>query len=168
MDQIHQRDKPLERTAKLTAKAGPKPWDIKQYTYEEPKDDQKPSHCDPRLEVAPQSHDPHQTDSDFIPSDDYGYGFPVFGTMHDLYARASSASELGTLAGASSSKEAEAKAKKEAEAKKEAARKKAQERAAVAAALGQNLNQQQKAAASKQRDSQAQSNKGQASHRKSK
>lgn len=101
MDQIHQRDKPLERTAKLTAKAGPKPWDIKQYTYQEPIDDQRPSHCDPRLEVAPQSHDPHQTDSDFIPSDDYGYGHPAFGSSFtpELGASDPSASNQGTLAG---------------------------------------------------------------------
>ena len=101
MDQIHQRDKPLERTAKLTAKAGPKPWDIKQYTYEEPIDDQRPSHCDPRLEVAPQSHDPHQTDSDFIPSDDYGYGHPAFGIgfTPEFDASASTANDQGTLAG---------------------------------------------------------------------
>ena len=101
MDQIHHRDKPLERTAKTTAKAGPKPWEIKQYTYQEPIDDQRPSHCDPRLEVAPQSHDPHQTDSDFIPSDDYGYGHPAFGIgfTPQLDASYSTASELGTLAG---------------------------------------------------------------------
>jgi hypothetical protein len=54
---------------------------------------------DPRLEFAQQSHGQHQTDSDFIPSDDYGYGYPVFGTMPDLNARASTASDQGTLAG---------------------------------------------------------------------
>ena len=101
MDQISQRDKPLERTAKLTAKTGPKPWDIKQYTCQEPIDDQRPSHCDPRLEVAPQSHDPHQTDSDFIPSDDYGYGHPAFGIgfTPEFDASDPSASNQGTLAG---------------------------------------------------------------------
>ncbi len=101
MDQIHHRDKPLERTAKLTAKAGPKPWDIKQYTYQEPIDDQRPLHGDPRLELELQSHGPHQTDTDFRPSDDYGYGHPAFGIgfTPEFDASASTASDQGTLAG---------------------------------------------------------------------
>ena len=170
MDQIHHRDKPLERTAKLTAKAGPKPWDIKQYTYQEPIDDQRPLHGDPRLEVAPQSHGQHQTDSDFIPSDDYGYGNPVFDTMPDLNARTSSASELGTLAGSLNDKEIDAKyygqhspdnSPNGQGSSREATRKK--HRLLYPPRKPQpsqwhNLQQQQK----------AQSNKGQASHRKSK
>ncbi len=83
-----------------SGKSGPRPWELDQYIYKESsKDDGGPSHGDPRLEFALQSYDRHQTDSDFRPSDDYGYGYPVFGTMPDLSARASSASELGTLAG---------------------------------------------------------------------
>jgi hypothetical protein len=98
MDQIHLLDKPLKRTAKPTARAGPRSWETKQYIYEKPKDDWRSSHSDPRLELEQHQHQ----DSDFIPSDaDHGYGLPAFGigTMSDLSARDPSASELGTLAG---------------------------------------------------------------------
>ena len=104
MDQIPHRDQPPERTAKTTAKAGPKPWDLKQYTYEEQKDDQRLPHRDPRLELELQSYDQHQEqfDSDFIPSDaDHGYGLSVSGSgfTPELYACTSTASDQGTLAG---------------------------------------------------------------------
>ncbi len=187
MDQIHHRDKPLEKTAKLTAKAGPKPWDIKQYTYQEPIDDQRPLHGDPRLEVAPQSHGPHQEqfDSDFSSSDaDHEYGYPVSSSSFtpEYYARTSTASDLGTLAGSLNDKEIDAKyygqhspdnSPNGQGSSREATRKKHRllyppRKSQPAVSQWHNQQQQQKAAASKQRDSQAQSNKGQASHRKSK
>jgi hypothetical protein len=91
MDRRLQKDQLQEGTAKPTAKAGPKPWDMKRYISEKQKDDQSLSHSDPRL-------DQHQ-DSEFIPSDgDHGYGYPAFGTI-DLNASASTASDQGTLAG---------------------------------------------------------------------
>jgi hypothetical protein len=99
MEQIHLRDKMLE--TKTTAIVGPRPWDIQQYIYEKPKDDQRSSHSDPRLE----SHGQHQIDSDFPSSDgDYGYGLPAFGSgfTPDLSARTSTASDQGTLAGGGS------------------------------------------------------------------
>ncbi len=86
-----------------SAKAGPRPWEIEQYIYqEEPRDDQRSSHDDPRLEFALQSLSLHQ--DDFIPFDDdsdHGYGYPAcgLGAMPDLHASASSVTELGTLAG---------------------------------------------------------------------
>ncbi len=86
-------------TANSTEKAGkeekasPRPWELKHYMYEEPKDAKMSSHSDPRLE----SHGQHL--DGFIPSD--GSLHPAFGlgTTPDLHANASSASELGTLAG---------------------------------------------------------------------
>jgi hypothetical protein len=105
MDRRLQRDQQLEGTAKPTEKAkkaGPPPWELKQYIYQESStDDGRSSHSDPRLELAQQSHGQHQ-DSGVIPSDaDHGYGYPAFGsgfTPH-LDASTSSASEWGTLAG---------------------------------------------------------------------
>jgi hypothetical protein len=98
MDKIPQRDKPSEGTSKSTAKAGPRPWEISPYTYqEEPENSKRLSHGDPRLE----SHGQH-LDSDFIPHDgDHEALHPAFGlgTTHDLSARASSAGDQGTLAG---------------------------------------------------------------------
>jgi hypothetical protein len=101
MERIPQRDQPPEGTAKPTKKAGPKPWEVKQYLFTESRDNHGPSHCDPRLELAQQSYSLHQ-DRDFIPSDgDSGYGHPAFGigVTSDLNASASTASELETLAG---------------------------------------------------------------------
>ncbi len=105
MDRIPQRDQPQEgRTAKPTAKAGQRPWEISQYIYpEEPENAKRSSHSDPRLEFALQSHGQHQ-DSDFIPHDeesDHQSLHPAFGfgTTPDLNASASSAGDLGTLAG---------------------------------------------------------------------
>jgi hypothetical protein len=84
---------------KKSGSAKPKPWELEQYIYQEPTEEKKSSHSDdPRLELAR-----HQDqESHFIPSDeDDGYGPPVFGSggMTDLSAGASSASDLGTLAG---------------------------------------------------------------------
>jgi hypothetical protein len=106
MDRRLQRDQQLEGTAKPTEKAkkaGPPPWELEKYIYQESStDDGRPSHSDPRLELAQRIHSQHQ-DSAFIPSDDDDskYGYPAFGsgfTSH-LDANASSASEWGTLAG---------------------------------------------------------------------
>ncbi len=84
-------------------KVGPKPWEIESYIYkEEPEDAKRSSHGDPRLESALQSLSLHQ--DDFIPSDDdHGSGHPAcgLGATPDLHASASSASDLGTLAGGS-------------------------------------------------------------------
>ncbi len=104
MDQETHIDKLQEQTAnrtKKSEKAGPKPWELDKYIYkEEPRDDDRSSHSDPRLELGLQSHGQYP-DSDSISSDDYGYGSPVFGigAMPDLSASASSASDQGTLAG---------------------------------------------------------------------
>ncbi len=84
-----------------SAKAAPRPWEIEQYIYqEEPRDDQRSSHDDPRLEFAPPSSNRHPDgDSDGDPQSLH----PAFGLglTPDLHARASTASDLGTLAGAS-------------------------------------------------------------------
>ena len=97
-------------TADLTVKAGkarkagPKPWEMEKYIFkEEPIDEKRSSHCDPRLELVQQIHGQHQ-DSDFIPYDgDHGYGHPVFGATSEPNANYSTVSELGTLAGGRSS-----------------------------------------------------------------
>ncbi len=87
---------------KKAGTAGLRPWEIDKYIYkEEPRDDQRSSHGDPRLEFALQSHGQHP-DSDFIPSDsDHEALHPAFGfgTTPDLSASTSSASDQGTLAG---------------------------------------------------------------------
>ncbi len=85
-----------------SGKAGPRPWEIEQYIYKEPRDDQRSSHGDPRLEFALQSLSLHP--DDFIPFDDdsdHGSGYPAcgLGAMPDLHASTSFANELGTLAG---------------------------------------------------------------------
>jgi hypothetical protein len=104
MDKIPHRDQQLERTTKTTAKAGPKHWDLKQYKYKEQKGDHRMPHRDPRLEAELQSYDRHQEqfDNDFSSSDaDHGYGYPVSGSgfTPQRYARTSTASDQGTLAG---------------------------------------------------------------------
>ncbi len=95
------KDVTANSTKKL-GKAGPRPWEIEQYIYqEEPRDDQRSSHDDPRLEFALQIHGQHP-DGDFIPSDgDPQSLHPAcgLGATPDLHASTSSASELGTLAG---------------------------------------------------------------------
>ncbi len=101
MDRIHHRDKQQEGTAKPTGKSGPKSWEVDKYIYNEPRDDKGSSHCDPRLELALQSHGQHQ-DSDSIPYDgDHGYIHPAFGVgaTPKFNDSASSTSDLGTLAG---------------------------------------------------------------------
>ena len=106
MDRRPQRDQPQEGTAKLTGKAGkagPPPWELKPYIFkEETEDTQRSSHCDPRLELALQDLSLHQ--DDFIPFDDdrdHGSGYLAsgLGVTSDLNARASTASDQGTLAG---------------------------------------------------------------------
>jgi hypothetical protein len=77
-------------------KASPRPWELKPYLYEGPKDAKMSWHSDPRLE----SHGQHL--DGFIPSDgDHQSLHPAFGfdATPDLSARASSASDQGTLAG---------------------------------------------------------------------
>jgi hypothetical protein len=102
MEQRHQTERQQERTAKPTGKAGPRPWEIEQYIYqEEPREEKRSSHCDPRLELALQSHSQHQ-DSDIIPpDDDYGYSHPAFGSCftYQLDASTSTTSDFGALAG---------------------------------------------------------------------
>jgi hypothetical protein len=105
MERRHQRDQQLEGTTKPTekaGKAGPRPWEIKRYIYqEEPRDEKGSSHSDPRLELARQSHDLRQ-DSHVIPHDGGPEQIhPAFGlgAMSNPHAHAFSASELGTLAG---------------------------------------------------------------------
>jgi hypothetical protein len=105
MERRHQTDQPPEGTAKPTGnarKAGPRPWELEKYIYkEEPSEEKGSSHSDPRLELAQQNHSLHQ-DRGFIPHDgDSGYGSPAFGlgATSDLYARAFTTSDLGTLAG---------------------------------------------------------------------
>ncbi len=94
------KDVTANSTKKL-GKAGPRPWEIEQYIYqEEPRDDQRSSHDDPRLECLSLHQD------DFIPFDDdgdHGSGYPAcgLGAMPDLHASTFTASELGTLAGGS-------------------------------------------------------------------
>jgi hypothetical protein len=107
MDRRLQRDQQLEGTAKPkgnAVQAGPRPWELEKYIYQESStDDGRPSHSDPRLELAQRIHSQHQ-DSAFIPSDDDDseYGYPAFGsgfTSHLDASGSSSASEWGTLAG---------------------------------------------------------------------
>ncbi len=89
-------------TANSTEKSGPRPWEIEQYIYKEPRDDQRSSHDDPRLEFALQSLSQHP--DDFIPSDDDPQSLhPAvgIGPTTDLSASASFASDQGTLAGGS-------------------------------------------------------------------
>jgi hypothetical protein len=98
MDRRLQRDQQLEGTAKPTEnakKAGPQPWELERYIYQEPStDDGRPSHSDPRLELARRQ----QQDSEFIPSDgDHEYGYPGFGSYFTPHFDASD--EWGTLAG---------------------------------------------------------------------
>jgi hypothetical protein len=95
-------------TADLTVKAGkarkagPKPWEMEKYIFkEEPIDEKRSSHCDPRLELVQQIHGQHQ-DSDFIPYDgDHGYGHPAFGigVTSDLNASHSTENGLGERRG---------------------------------------------------------------------
>ena len=102
MEQRSRIEKQPEGTAKPTRKAGKlclEPW-YRQYTYQEPTDNQRELHGNPRSE---QSHGQHP-DSNFTPSDeesDYQSLHPAsgFGTTPDLYASDPSASDQGTLAG---------------------------------------------------------------------
>jgi hypothetical protein len=104
MERIHHIDKLQEGTAKTTGKAGkagPRPWEIGNYIYQEPIAEKRSSHCDPRLELAQRSYGQHQ-DSGVIPSDaDHGYSPPVFGSgfTHQLDVSASTAIDQGSLAG---------------------------------------------------------------------
>jgi hypothetical protein len=102
MDRRHQTDQQLEGTAKPTGNAenaGPRPWEMEKYIYkEEPSEEKRSLHSDPRLELAQRQHQ----ESDFIPSDDddgYGPLSSVSAATTDLHASAPSASDLGTLAG---------------------------------------------------------------------
>ena len=94
MERKFSLEKRSEETTRSTGKTGLPPW-YQQYRFqEEPTDNQRPLHGDPR--------DKH--DNDFTPSDDdsdLGYGHPGvgLGPVPDFSARASSAGELGTLAG---------------------------------------------------------------------
>ncbi len=92
MERKFSLEKPSEETTRSTGKSGPPPW-LRQYTYqEEPINDQRPLHGDPR--------DKH--DNDFSDDDsDHGYGHPGvgLGPMSDFYASTSFASDQGTLAG---------------------------------------------------------------------
>jgi hypothetical protein len=104
MDRIT-RIKQQEGMAKPTGnagKAGPRPWELEKYIYQESStDDGRSSHSDPRLELARHTHDLYQ-ESDFIPHDgDPEQIHPTFGlgTTSDLHASDPSASDLGTLAG---------------------------------------------------------------------
>jgi hypothetical protein len=102
MDRTPHIDKTQEGAAKSTGKggkAGLKSWEKDRYLYTKPINDKGPSHGDPRLECAPQSHGQHQ---DIIPSDGNPESpHPAFGmgAMLDLSARASTAIDQGTLAG---------------------------------------------------------------------
>jgi hypothetical protein len=84
---------------KKSRNAGPRPWELEKYIYQEkPTEEKGSSHSDPRLELAWRQHQ----ESDCIPSDeDDGYGPSVLGNgfMPGLDAHASFASDLGTLAG---------------------------------------------------------------------
>jgi hypothetical protein len=98
MDRRHHTDQQLEGTAKPTGnakKAGPQPWELERYIYQESStDDGRSSHSDPRLELARRQ----QQDSAFIPSDgDHEYGYPGFGSYFTPHFDASD--EWGTLAG---------------------------------------------------------------------
>jgi hypothetical protein len=106
MERIYQTERQQERTAKPTGQAGPRPWEIGPYIYqEEPREEKRSSHSDPRLELAQQSHD-QQQDSNCIPSDeeDCGYGSLAFGSDFMSHLGASS-DDLGTLAGRSEFRE---------------------------------------------------------------
>jgi hypothetical protein len=111
MDRRHHIERQQEGTAKPTGnarKAGPRPWEMEKYIYqEEPRDEKGSSHSDPRLELAQQNHSLHQ-DSHVIPHDgDPEQIHPAFGlgATSDLYARAFTTSDLGTLAGCRDSRE---------------------------------------------------------------
>jgi hypothetical protein len=84
---------------KKSGNAGPRPWELQKYIYQEKPTEEKGSlHSDPRLELARRQ----DQESHFIPSDeDDGYGPSVLGNgfMPGLDAHASFASDLGTLAG---------------------------------------------------------------------
>ncbi len=101
MEQRSRIDKQQEGTVKPTGKArksGSRPWEIGQYIYQEPKDDQRPSHGDPRLELERPQLDEH--DNDFSDDDgNHGSGPSVFSATPNLDARDPSASDQGTLAG---------------------------------------------------------------------
>jgi hypothetical protein len=94
MERKFSLEKRSEKTTRSTGKTGLPPW-YQQYRFqEEPTDNKRPLHGDPR--------DKH--DNDFTSSDDdsdHGYGHPGvgIGPVPDFSARASSAGELGTLAG---------------------------------------------------------------------
>ncbi len=92
MERKFSLEKRPEGTARLTGKSGLEPW-YRQYTYqEEPINDQRPLHGDPRDEQ----------DNDFSDDDsDHGYGHPgvSLGPVPDFYASTSFASDQGTLAG---------------------------------------------------------------------
>ena len=100
MDRRNFTDKSQEEKTRSTGKSGKSgksrlpSWYQRYIFEEEPTDNQRPLHGDPR--------DKH--DNDFIPSDDDsdpGYGHPGvgIGPMSDFSASASSASDQGTLAG---------------------------------------------------------------------
>jgi hypothetical protein len=97
MEQKFSLEKRPEGTVKPTGKSGksgPRRWEIEQYIFEEPTDNQRPLHGDPR--------DKH--DNDFSDDDgDPGYGHPGvgIGPVPDFSASASSAGDQGTLAGGS-------------------------------------------------------------------
>jgi hypothetical protein len=84
---------------KKSRNAGPRPWELEKYIYQEkPTEEKGSSHSDPRLELARRQ----DQESHFIPSDeDDGYGPSVLGNgfMPGLDAHASSPSDPGTLAG---------------------------------------------------------------------
>jgi hypothetical protein len=94
MERNFSLEKRSEETTRSTGKTGLPPW-YQQYRFqEEPTDNQRPLHGDPR--------DKH--DNDFIPSDDdsdHGYGHPGvgIGPTTDLPAYDSFASDQGTWAG---------------------------------------------------------------------
>jgi hypothetical protein len=84
---------------KKSENAGPRPWELQKYIYQEkPTEEKESSHVDPRLELARRQNQ----ESHFIPSDEGdGYGPSVLGNgfMPGLDAHASSPSDPGTLAG---------------------------------------------------------------------
>jgi hypothetical protein len=103
MDRKSSIDKLPEGTANPTrksGKSGPRSWEIEQYRYQEPTDNNRSLHSDPRLEMQRLQLDEH--DNNFIPSDDdgdHGHGSSVFIATPNLDACDPSASDQGTLAG---------------------------------------------------------------------
>jgi hypothetical protein len=81
----------MARASEKVGGSGLKSWEIEQYIYQEPIDEKRPSHGDPRLEPAQQSHGQHQD----LPYDDcYEYGSHAFDSYFTPHLDASAFNAL--------------------------------------------------------------------------